>query len=311
MSSAILYVAIIAIWACVLIPRWLRRDSARGASGADSETVPDGTVAGTDGMIAGTDGIVAGTDGMADSGAGGRAADESARGASESGRAADVGSGWLRARVEVAERRESPAPPLPAPRLPAPQPPAPEPPAPEPPASEEPADEAPLEDAPPSSPTPETRHRMLAARRRLLGMLLVLEAAAIALAMLGLAALWVVVPPTVMLAGYLLVLREAAHADVERAAHDQEAARARARAQEQASARDRARAAQRPPAAMAPAGVPATPAAPAAPAAGYEEAVPGRDFAPGLAGKYTTSNADAIDGSDERGDERYLRAVGD
>jgi len=310
-SSAILYVAIIAIWACVLIPRWLRRDSARGASGADSETVPDGTVAGTDGMIAGTDGIVAGTDGMADSGAGGRAADESARGASESDRAADVGSGWLRARVEVAERRESPAPPLPAPRLPAPQPPAPEPPAPEPPASEEPADEAPLEDAPPSSPTPETRHRMLAARRRLLGMLLVLEAAAIALAMLGLAALWVVVPPTVMLAGYLLVLREAAHADVERAAHDQEAARARARAQEQASARDRARAAQRPPAAMAPAGVPATPAAPAAPAAGYEEAVPGRDFAPGLAGKYTTSNADAIDGSDERGDERYLRAVGD
>ena len=309
MSSAILYVAIIAIWACVLIPRWLRRDSARGASGANSETVPDG-------MVAGTDGIVAGTDGMADSGAGGRAAGESARGASESGRAADVGSGWLRARVEAAERRESPAPPLPAPRLPAPQPSSSRPsssrqPAPEPLASEEPADEALLDDAPPSSPTPETRHRMLAARRRLLGMLLVLEAAAITLAMVGLAALWVVIPPTVMLAGYLLVLREAAHADVERAAHDQEAARARARAQEQASARDRARAAQRPPAAMAPAGVPATPAAPAAPAAGYEEAVPGRDFAPGLAGKYTTSNADAIDGSDERGDERYLRAVGD
>src|ERR1700744_2286623 len=32
MSSAILYLAIVAIWACVLIPRWLRRDSARGAS---------------------------------------------------------------------------------------------------------------------------------------------------------------------------------------------------------------------------------------------------------------------------------------
>ena len=30
MSSAILYLAIVAIWACVLIPRWLRRDSARG-----------------------------------------------------------------------------------------------------------------------------------------------------------------------------------------------------------------------------------------------------------------------------------------
>ncbi len=32
MSSAILYLAIVAIWACVLIPRWLRRDTARGAA---------------------------------------------------------------------------------------------------------------------------------------------------------------------------------------------------------------------------------------------------------------------------------------
>ena len=314
MSSAILYVAIVAIWACVLIPRWLRRDSARGASGAASETVPDDTIAGTDDTVAGTD------DGTADSGAGSRVA-------GESGRGADVGSGWWpRARAETAERREPPTPPLPAPQLPVPQPPSSRPPVPqpsssrppvpEPSASEEPtdearADEAPLEEAPPSPTPAETRHRMLAARRRLLGMLLVLEAAAIALAMLGLAALWVIIPPTIMLAGYLLVLREAAHADVERAAHDQEAARARARAQERASARDRARAVQRPAAAMAPAGVPAAPAAPPAPAARYEEAVPGRDFAPGLAGKYTTSNADAIDGSDERRDERYLRAVGD
>ena len=312
MSSAILYVAIIAIWACVLIPRWLRRDSARGASGTASETVPDD-------MAAGTDGTVAGTDGTADSGTGGRsvsAGGTGGRSVSAGGPAAGVNPGWLSARVETAERREPPAPQLSAPEPPSNRPPSHRPPFPRLPAPEEPADEAradesPLEEAPPSLTPEETRHRMLAARRRLLGMLLVLEAAAIALAMLGLAALWVVVPPTVMLAGYLLVLREAAHADVERAAHDQEAARARARAQEQASARDRARAAQRPPAAMAPAGVPATPAAPAAPAAGYEEAVPGRDFAPGLAGKYTTSNADAIDGSDERGDERYLRAVGD
>jgi hypothetical protein len=295
-SSAILYVAIVAIWACVLIPRWLRRDSARGASGAASETVPDGTVADTDGTVAETNGTVSGTDGTADSGAGGRVV-------SAGRRAAGVNPEWLSARVEAAERR------VPS----SPQPSAPQPPSPQPPAPEEPADEAPPAEAPPSQTPEETRHRMLAARRRLLGMLLVLEAAAIALALLGLAALWVIIPPTVMLAGYLLVLREAAHADVERAAHDQEAARARARAQERASARDRARAraAQRPPAAMAPTGVPATPAAPAAPAAGYEEAVPGRDFAPGLAGKYTTSNADAIDGSNERGDERYLRAVGD
>ena len=32
MSSAILYVAIVAIWACVLIPRWLRRDSSAASS---------------------------------------------------------------------------------------------------------------------------------------------------------------------------------------------------------------------------------------------------------------------------------------
>jgi len=31
LSSAILYVAIVAIWACVLIPRWLRRDSSASA----------------------------------------------------------------------------------------------------------------------------------------------------------------------------------------------------------------------------------------------------------------------------------------
>lgn len=36
MSSAILYVAIVVIWACVLIPRWLRRDSSATAAAADA-----------------------------------------------------------------------------------------------------------------------------------------------------------------------------------------------------------------------------------------------------------------------------------
>jgi hypothetical protein len=56
----------------------------------------------------------------------------------------------------------------------------------------------------------------------------------------------------------------------------------------------------------------------AAQAAGYEDAGPGRDFAPGLAGKYTTSNAEVIP-IPERADEDFydqykqnkLRAVGD
>jgi hypothetical protein len=45
LSSAILYVAIVAIWACVLIPRWLRRDSSASSSSAEvqaGDAVPAG-----------------------------------------------------------------------------------------------------------------------------------------------------------------------------------------------------------------------------------------------------------------------------
>ena len=246
MSSAILYVAIIAIWACVLIPRWLRR----GASSVSGEAVPGDTIPGD--TIPGD--LVAGET-VADK------ADPR-----------DAVPGPAKPRDDSAERPE------------------------------ETAAEAPADDAPPPLTPEESRQRMLTARRRLLGMLLALEGAGIALAVLGLAALWVVIPPSVMLAGYMLLLREAAHADTERAAREREAAQARARAQERASAR--ARAAQRPPA-PAPARVPVT-----ASAAAYEDAGPGRDFAPGLAGKYTTSNA-GVTGTSEQTDERYLHAVGD
>ena len=155
---------------------------------------------------------------------------------------------------------------------------------------------------------------MLAARRRLLGMLMILEIAAGTLAALKLAALWVLIPPSVMLIGYVLLLREASHADAERALREEEAARAKARAQD--LARERARSAQRAAAAAAAAAaIPVAPAAPPAPAARYEDA--GRDFAPGLAGKYTTSNAEVAGlsgGSDEGYSDEYpqrLRAVGD
>jgi len=58
--------------------------------------------------------------------------------------------------------------------------------------------------------------RVLAARRRLLGLLLLLAAAAGALAGTRMAAWWVVVPPSVMLLGYLPLLRAASKADAER-----------------------------------------------------------------------------------------------
>ena len=67
---------------------------------------------------------------------------------------------------------------------------------------------------------------MLASRRRLLYLLLVLALGSGALAVTKMAAWWVVVPPTIMLLGYTGMLREAAKADAER----RELARTRTRA---------------------------------------------------------------------------------
>ena len=236
MSSAILYLAIVAIWACVLIPRWLKRDSAHAAAAPQpapravhfDEDVPE----------------------------------EEEDHADQGGR--------------------------------------------------------PLRMAAPLSPE-ESRRRMLAARRRLMVMLIGLEVAAITLAALKLAAIWVIVPPSIMLAGYLMLLREAGRADAEYARDEAEAAAA-ARARQRA--RERARAAQEhridaPGAGEAAAALAAKFAA-APVAEDYEDT--GRDFAPGLAGKYTTSNAHAqspqgdldADYDDDAYDaDDYDRAVGD
>ncbi len=257
MSSAILYLAIIAIWLCVLIPRWLKRDSARGAVIAPGTAAPGETPATT-------------------------AAD---------GDETDIADNGT---PQVTEPGVAAPPPT-----------------------------APAAPAPPLS-AEEARRRILTGRRRLLGMLILLEIAAIALAVVGLAAMWVIIPPTIMLVGYLLLLREAAHADAERAQREAEAA-AHARERERArtkAARARARKAQR----STPAeGTPIDTAIPeeattaaalaakfaAAPVpADYEDS--GRDFAPGLAGKYTTSNADSEPAAEDYVYEvPRLRAVGD
>jgi hypothetical protein len=259
MSSAILYLAIIAIWLCVLVPRWLKRDSARGAAVAPEATAAD-TAGPGDTPVTATDG-----DGEAD--------------------LADDGT------AQADEHDGAPG--ASAPAAPA---------------------------APPAAPlsAEEARRRIMAGRRRLLGMLIALEIAAIALAFLGLAALWVVIPPSIMLIGYLLLLREAAAADSERAKREAEAA-AHARDRERATSA-KARAAHR---ATPAEGTPIETAAEAAAAAAlaakfaaapvpadYEES--GRDFAPGLAGKYTTSNADHEPvAEDYTYEPPRLRAVGD
>jgi Zn-dependent protease with chaperone function len=60
--------------------------------------------------------------------------------------------------------------------------------------------------------------RIVAARRRLLGMLVALAIGSFILFVMNLAAWWVVLPPSVMLAGYVVLLREASRADAERLA---------------------------------------------------------------------------------------------
>jgi hypothetical protein len=223
MSSAILYLAIIAIWAGILIPRWLRRDSARSHPAHDVSNLPATETDATDDFESapvfadgpdGSAGYITATipdyvratipDAAAPSGdAGAVEADDDA-----STTEADVPDAGAAAPVSLAQ----------------------------------------------------SRRRVLAARRRLLWMMLALEAAADILASSGLAAWWVIAPPTVMLAGYLLLLREAAQADAERDARERDdtvQARAEARHAREAG---RTRAAQHPSASpVAPAAFAAAP----------------------------------------------------
>jgi hypothetical protein len=155
LSSAILYAAIIAIWAGVLIPRWLKRSSVS----------PD---------------------------------------ASDAPGAADASGPAEEAPAEVVEE------PPPARRRR--------------PERAGHVRRSPDSGDPGQAPLDPGRRRVLAARRRLLGLLVLLAAAAGALASTRMAAWWVVVPPSLMLLGYLPLLRAASKADAERrelAARDQ------------------------------------------------------------------------------------------
>jgi len=150
LSSAILYAAIIAIWAGVLIPRWLKRSSV-------SSDAPD---------ISDSSGISGASD---------------ASGPVEEVPVEEPGVSRRRPRQDGEVRR--------------------------------PPDSGDQGEAPQDDPG---RRRVLAARRRLLGLLVLLAAAAGGLAGTRMAAWWVVVPPSVMLLGYLPLLRAASRADAER-----------------------------------------------------------------------------------------------
>ncbi len=68
-----------------------------------------------------------------------------------------------------------------------------------------------------SEGTAERRANILKARRRMLGTLVALTVIAFVIALAHVAAVWVVVPPALMLGGFVLLLREAARSDRERA----------------------------------------------------------------------------------------------
>jgi hypothetical protein len=178
LSSAILYVAIVAIWAGVLIPRWLRRDTSASEQAADETSTPA-------------------------SAADPAAAEERPRPSRARPREDDaprarrpVVPGARRTDVPDARRTDVPD----ARRSDVE-------------AAREEAGMAREDDR----ETGEQEHaRVLSSRRRLLGLLLALTAGSAALAFTRTAAWWVIMPPTVMLVGYLGLLREASKADAER-----------------------------------------------------------------------------------------------
>ena len=167
MSSAILYVAIVAIWAGVLIPRWLRRDSAGSQRASEDLTRADAETS-------------APAETAAEPAPPPRRRDDTARSA---------------ARPARPEERVAPRAPAPAPA---------------------PAAAAAAAEIPGGGPRHGEHTKVLASRRRLLYMLVVLALGSGALAVTKMAAWWVVVPSAIMLLGYMGMLREAARADAER-----------------------------------------------------------------------------------------------
>jgi hypothetical protein len=136
----------------------------------------------------------------------------------------------------------------------------------------------------------ERRAGMVRSRRRMLWMLVALTAVGIGLVVVHLSSWWIVIPPLVLLAGYLLLLREAAQADAE----------ARERREAERDVADQIPHAR--PAEPAPATTPATAMGSETVATPYE----------------TGPRADVIDLSERVGDQLYdqyadakRRAVGD
>lgn len=200
MSSTILYLAIVAIWAGVLVPRWLRREPHHDASARARRTARR-----TDAPPQETAGDDTGPAGAADN-----VADDAVIGGQTEGTDGDTRPGSLAGTGRPGPARadaDSHGPADPRPGDPRP--------------GSRPADDAggsPRADRAWSAGRGPASARTIAARRRLLTMLTLLLLGAMAIAVAGLAAWWVILPPAGMYAGYVALLREAARADAELAA---------------------------------------------------------------------------------------------
>jgi hypothetical protein len=202
-SSAILYLAIVAIWAFLLVPRWIRRSHAASFAGGSSAAgvppaEPGAPVSDRPDALPAEDEPEADTAPLpavtASMGMG------PAPGASPSaGRAAGGAAGGAQAGAAARSRPAGPS----------------------------------------GRPRPAiSRSKILQSRRRLLTILILLATAAASCTTLRLTSPWVCIPPAVMLGMYVLLLRETALADAEGAHHQAE--RAAAAARQRALARSRA-----------------------------------------------------------------------
>jgi hypothetical protein len=194
LSSAILYLAIVAIWAVVLVPRWLHPRTAQPqpAEQPEQPSVPQpGTPESAEPVL--SEPVLS----------------ESVLSEpvpSESVLSEPVPSEPV---LSVPEEPQQVAAPTDVAR---PEPANPEP---DPPWAE---DDTVAVDPVPAAPSPaaEKRADALQGRRRMLAMLVVLTAGGAGLGVTGIAAYWVIVPPAVLLAGFLVLLREAARIDAKR-----------------------------------------------------------------------------------------------
>jgi hypothetical protein len=261
LSSAILYLAIVAIWACVLVPRWLHRSHDNSAdseipAGSEVPGQPDEEDQESDGgagdnpefatqreqggitgsytdPVAWEDPVDAGEAGGPGSGSGSGSVEASYSVTAEYAEYSEysvtatysaeathfgppvghsAGGPVGHAAGEPADHAAQAPPPTHA---------------------------AHIATGGPGGPAGNRRHRpdpmrppgpaphVLQARRRTLTMIVAITIGIMGAALVGLTPWWIVVPPFVMLGLYLLLLREAAHADAEQA-HRHAEARARA-----------------------------------------------------------------------------------